>query len=1593
MSSIKKYILQQVAQQKLTNQEALQLLSELNNDAGKNHISKDIAIIGMSCKLPLGDNPDIFWDNISKGVCGLDFWPMERVKDILHVLTTPQYAEFYMGKYVPLDFMDKKTYTKGGYLENIDKFDADFFGIPNREARYMDPRHRVLLETAWNTIEDAGYGGNRIYGSHTGVFLGMENTNNSIYQYSTEADPMHLTGGWVSIQASRISYLYNMRGPCIVVDTACSSGATAIHNAVRSIQNQECEMALAGGINLMMGGSMKENAGIYNLSSVESGTETVRTFDKNSNGTLWGEGVVMFLLKPLNKAIEDRDNIHAIIKSSFLNNDGASNGITAPNADAQEELLAQTWKNAEINPETINYIETHGTGTVLGDPIEIKGLTGAFRRFSDKKQFCAIGSLKPTMGHLVATSGPAAALKVIMSLKNKKMAPTINFETPNPYINFIDSPLYVNDKLKEWETNGTPRRAAISSFGFSGTNVHIVFEEYAHINDQENIKPAYCISISAKKSNLLSDYIQKYKEYIELRNDWNLPDLAYTSNIGRGHYNHRLAIIASDKEDFIQKINFLSKETVLKSYPDIAVYYNSHKIINNRKEKSEGELYMEEKKILTDKAQTLLTSNQENENYISSLNEIGKLYALGADINWNKFYENEKRSTISIPTYPLERNRFWADYKISKHKNTIQGKDFNHPLIEKCIIESFDENIYITAFNDSKHWVVSDHKILGNFTVPGSAFIEMGYIIGRHLFNTDNIELKDLFFLAPLMVEKGKNKETHIVVDKKEQFVKYTIATQDENNNWIKHAEGTIHECSEQQPQKIDIEELKKTFPLTHDLKYLKVTSPAFTFGRRWDTLENVYEDNEYDNSKRALLKQALKQEIKSDSENYFLHPGMVDNAINYLSQSFGKDNIYLPFNYKSFKVFRRIPDTFYSYIVTKSISGANKEIVTFDVTLSDTEGNVLILIKDYSMKRINPEEVVSKKEIKNPLSFYGYDWEKIENITNRPDNTVGSYIIFHRNTTLSDKIIDYYNQYKNNIISFDISLGVEELNNAVFSKLKDGEEVKKIIYIISQKDQFMTNDELEREEKITINSFYHSIKELIKHKIKPQKGISIIAEEAYCINGNEAKINPLATSAFGLSIVIEKEYEQYKCKNIDIDNNTSIDNIISEIENNDNITTVGYRNNLRYQSVFSEIPVNTKSKIEIKQDGVYLITGGTGGIGLEFAKFLSDQKKIKLVLVNRSKFPERTEWEKILDDNLNAKQVKQILTLQSIEENGSEIHLYSTDIGDYESTKKLISEVNLNIGKINGIIHAAGIAGQGFLINKDEKTFSSVLKPKIQGTWNLAQLTSETPLDFFALFSSMTTLMGVEGQGDYSAANAFLNGFAAKHRQQNVVSIMWPAWSETGMAVDFNVSDEFVLSKSISTSEALKAFIKIMESGHYCVMPGKINYPYLSQPDHHINLSEGIKKKLKEQDYKSSFSKTDKKIKQEVIISGRNKEELTEIEIKLSNIWAEILELTEIDIFSSFQELGGNSILGTHLLKAIETEYPGTIDISDIYSYPTIVQLSEIISKKICPEPLDKKEETSVNDEDDLKLMLNNISEGNLSIDDAISSLLSNDK
>lgn len=1289
MKKVYKYVMESIVDGKLDKEVAVKLLKMIKQEEIK--LTDDIAIIGMSAKLPGADNVNSFWQNIKNGVDSVNSFPISRQEEI------NSYVKQHMEHYD----CDLK-YQDGAYLNEVDEFDYKFFRLSPKEASVMDPIQRLFLQTVWNTIEDAGYGGKRLKGSKTGVYLGYSGNStyqNMIFEMDPASLPISIPGNIAAIIPSRISYLKDLKGPTMLIDTACSSSLVSVHLACKAIKDGECDFAIAGGARL----NLLPIDNPFLKMGIETSDGRTRSFDNSADGAGWGEGVAAVLLKPLSRAIRDKDNIYAVIKGSSINQDGTSIGITAPNPSAQAEVILKSWEDADISPETVGYIEAHGTATNLGDPIEIDGLQRAFKKFTDKKQFCAIGSVKTNIGHLFECAGMASLIKMIMALKEKEIPPNIHFDRPNSKINFGDSPVFVNTRLRKWEAKDHPRRGGVSAFGLSGTNCHIILEEAPLINTIEvkDKKDLQVLTLSAATYQSLKELVKNYEIFLEDNKDIDIESLCYTANTGRENYGYRLAIILKDYEDLKDKLQKLQL-VELKEVKEPWLFYGEHRIVSENKEgKRLGDISEREKNQLMDKLKEKITSFIESGsgNY-EMLSDICSLYVRGAEVEWSQLYSLNNVKRLSIPCYPFQADKCWFD--LSKH--------------HKGLIEKLEKKLY---YNVS--WQVEQVKAESKREENGSTLI-----------------LKD---------ERG--------------------------------------------------------------------------------------------------IGEALREKLKSEGRT------------------------------------------------------------VIEVEIGET------FIKE----------------------------------------SENSYIIS----------------------------GSEEDYDFLFEDLKDS-NLNEIIHLftITKKDEIREINELHNSEIFGTYSLFYITRALVKMNFKQNINLFLLSMYANEITGTEKRINPENAPLLSMAKVIKKEVSNIVCKAIDIDEDTTIDEIIMELMCTNDITQVAYRNGLRYVEEFGhqDFEKSKSNPIELKENGVYIITGGFGGIGLETAKFLSKKHKVKLVLLNRSQIPDREKWQEIIEANEEISICKKIKIIKGIEATGSQIQCYSVDISKADDVQAVIESIRKEYGQINGVIQGAGVSKDEFLVNRKFEIFENILNPKIKGTWILDKLTEKDNLDFFVMYSSVATIFSTASQGDYVAANAYMDSFSAYRRKQGkkTLTINWTTWQETGMAAESGHAIDTIF-KTLPTETAIKGLEEMLNKDINKVLIGEINYEgvglYLLEGSK-VKLSSEIKSIMEEYKGKSNKIKSSKaKSSQnngEVKLLGKNDGKYTEIEKKIAEICNEILGFNEIDIHDNFFELGADSILLIKIQSQVEEQFPNKATVVDMFQHSTISRLAKfIVDKDVKKTEFDSiKAKKHVSDEDD---------------------------
>ncbi|HET8797534.1 MAG TPA: beta-ketoacyl synthase N-terminal-like domain-containing protein, partial [Thermoanaerobaculia bacterium] len=687
---------------------------------------QEVAIVGMAGRYPKARNIRQLWTNLALGRDCIEEIPAER-----------------MERRIPYG---SNTRYRGGFIDDVDRFDSLFFNISPREAEMLDPQERLFLEVAWEAIEDAGYYpeilGAEDGSRNIGVFVGAVW---AMYQI-VGVDEQRLgnrvaPNSFLWSVANRVSYWMNLSGPSLTVDTACSSSLTALYLACEAIQAGKCSSAIVGGVNLDL---HQAKLDINLIGGALSPDGVCRTFGKGANGYVAGEGVGALYVKPLDRAVQDGDHIYGVIKSAVVNHGGRTSGYFVPNPTAQSSVIQTALQQANVSPQTIGYVEAHGTGTELGDPIEISGLTTAFRGDDLPRQACAIGSIKTNIGHLEAAAGVVSVSKVLLQMRHRKLVPSLHSAEPNPFIDFENSPFYVVQKLEDWnpkEAGGArlPLRAGISSFGAGGANAHVILESYEAPPrlDDASAQPADLVfPLSARNEEQLREMAVRLAQFLR-EEPVDLRDVAHTLQQGRKSFEHRLAIVARTQDELAGKLTAFADG---KRSEDVAV----------------GHVKLAE-------SVTRLLNRTEKQEFIRLLSQsrdprkIAALWAEGLLADWQGFPSQGKR--VPLPTYPFAGKRLWAADP-SAVRRVVQTSAGMHPMLDSNE-STFERQLFRKVFHD-RDFFIYDHLVSDIPTLPGVAYLELARKAGELAAGRPVRRIQNILWVSPIAVQGSIPKEVFV---------------------------------------------------------------------------------------------------------------------------------------------------------------------------------------------------------------------------------------------------------------------------------------------------------------------------------------------------------------------------------------------------------------------------------------------------------------------------------------------------------------------------------------------------------------------------------------------------------------------------------------------------------------------------------------------------------------------------------------------------------------------------------------------------------------------------------------------------------------
>ncbi len=853
--------------------------------SGKAAATADIAVIGMSGRYAGADDLGELWTNLAEGVCSTGDVPADRWS----------HERFHDSDPTRLD----ATYcSRGAFLDDIDAFDAPFFNMSGKEAAQTDPQQRLFMEQAWKALEDAGYPAGALNGRPCGVFVGVGPSEYLTRMNKADVlkEAQSFWGNEASVLAARISYFLNLKGPSLAVNTACSSSLVAVHLACQSLLAGECESAVVGGVFLTLAPDYFIVASNGTMLSPDG---ICKTFDDTADGFGPGEGVGALVLKPLDAALRDGDHIHGVIKGSAINQDGRTNGITAPSGAAQTAVEIAAYERAGISPESISYVEAHGTGTRLGDPIEIEALTNAFARYTDNKSFCPIGSVKTNIGHTAAAAGIAGIIKVLLSFRHGQIPPSVNFEQPNKLIDFADTPFYVNTELRPWTSrDGLPRRAAVSSFGFSGTNAHLVLEEPPPVRGTvPTDRHTFAVPVSAQTSQALAARVARLADWLERDGATaSLAEIAGTLQLHRDHFRERAVFVVRDRDELRDRLRENTDSTTGMASPSAD----------------------------------------------PGLSAAAARYLAGEDLDWRSLWAGDTVRKIPMPTYPFDRHRYWYS-----ERDTVYAAATDDAPRLKRISPTGAVPVVMAADLTGAEFYLTDHRVQGYPTLPGVLYPELALQAARQAgLRVDTVTR--LQWLRPLVIDGGPARITvHLEPDGSATHFEIRSAE-------TLHARGTVEpRDSEGSERRMDLDALRhscpRSLPVAEHYRFLADIGlehgPALACIRDLRVGEDL-----------VLGHLRLPEGLAATGSAYDLHPTLMDGALQVLAampsiRAMGPGRPLLPVALDALVRTGTLPPSVMVRAAAHPGTPASGSVHTFDIQLLDDEGRVLLSLERLTIK------------------------------------------------------------------------------------------------------------------------------------------------------------------------------------------------------------------------------------------------------------------------------------------------------------------------------------------------------------------------------------------------------------------------------------------------------------------------------------------------------------------------------------------------------------------------------------------------------------------------------------------------------------------
>ncbi len=1528
---------------------------------------KGIAVIGIVGRFPGAKSVDEFWENLCEGRESITFFSDEELE----------------ASGVEPTLLSNPHYVKArASLSDIEMFDASFFDFSPREAETVDPQHRILIECAWEALENAGYeagtGKDLI-----GVYVGTDMSSYFLRNLSSHPDLIEsiglpiIYGNSQDFAATRVSYKLNLKGPSINIQTSCSTSLVAVHSACQGLLNYECDMALAGGICIT---SLQKEGYFYEEGGITSPDGHCRAFDASSQGTIFGDGVGLVVLKRLEDAIADGDYIHAVIKGSAINNDGAAKvGYTAPSVGGQAQVIAEAQAIAGVTPETITYIETHGTGTALGDPIEISALKKVFARIN-QKGFCAIGSVKTNVGHLNIASGVTGLIKTVLALKHKQIPPSLHFEKPNSEIDFVNSPFYVNTKLSEWKTNGAPRRAGVSSFGIGGTNAHAILEEAPVIEPSSASRPCQLLLLSAKTQTALETATTNLAAHLQQNPNISLTDAAYTLQVGRRAFDHRRMVVCHDLEEAVELLNSQDPQRVFNyqrqpSHCPVIFMFSGQgaQYVNMARELYLVEptfvkhvdigvqilkpllnldirslLYPTEQYIETAQLQLQQTAFTQPALFIIeyALAQLLMEWGVRPEAMIGHSIGEYVAATIA-GVFSLEDALMIVATRGKLMQQLPAGSMLTIPLPQQDVQSLLDaQTLYknflqIAVINSPSSCVVSGTKeaITALQNQLSSQGVECRLLHTSHAFHSQMMEPILEEFMQ--VVKKVKLNPAHV------SFVSNITGA------WITDEQATSPDywC----------QHLRQSVRFSDGISQLI------------QQFEGVFLEVGPGRTLSTLTTQHLEKNAKQQVLTSLRHVKEQQSDVSFLLQTLGRlwlRGVEIDWSgFYTHERCHRLPLPTYPF---------ERQRYWIDAKSASPSVNV------------KPTTLNNKQNIAD--WFYIPSWKRslLTHSSEQIKSTQGKWLFFVDDLGVGNQLSDRLKSQGKSVITIQKGENFSKLNESAYKInphiKEDYDKLLQELISLGQRPEHIAYlwslshlDNRQLENCLQFKGLLFLTQSLSKLKISERLQLRVVSNNIQEVNGNE-KIDAEKAVILGLCKVIPQEYPNISCRCIDIalTNRRDTENGQEDCDSNivgkllDELTyvssdmVVAYRDHHRWVQTFEPVRLESvvDEKVLLRKQGVYLFPGGLESIEVVLAEYLTKTFQAKLIFIEDSKFPEKDNFLQWLethpqDDEVSCK-IQQLLTLEEL---GAKVVLLRADTTNYEQMYQTLTSEN--VGQINGVIYSTGIKREhifGSIPEITEVELENLLELQRRKIIVLEQVLQNVNIDFCIIFSSLSSILGGFGLGLYSAANQFVDTFINRHNQNNTLPWYIINWdkvqldaNQQGIPLEQISGSELAITP-IEAVEVFKRVFSLKEGTQIIISTIDIN----ARKNHTFSLDSLVKSKSTNQlDLSSRYSRPN--------LSNSYVAPTNELEKQITEIWQEVLGIAEIGIYDNFYELGGDSLIASQLVSRLRAKFPVDLPLRDLLLEAMIpTKQAEILEQLM----LEKIEELS---EEEVAVILNN--------------------